>query len=162
MNAVVLLDVHNESSAATAPADRRVRECVEQAIVAVRGEADATFEVSVKFVDEHEGRLLNRKYRAQDCATNVLSFPAERPRGLPASEPELLGDIVICGSIVEREAREQGKEAAGHWDHMLIHGTLHLLGFDHQDDREAAEMEDLETELLAARGIENPYPGPTV
>jgi probable rRNA maturation factor len=160
MGLQVLVELQNATAATSAPAEDTVRECITQAVAAVRGADSKDCELSVRFVDEDEGRLLNQRYRAQDKATNVLSFAAEQPPGLPAGAGEMLGDIVICGAVVEREARQQGKDAAGHWDHMLVHGTLHLLGFDHQDDQQATEMEALESKILAARGIHDPYLGP--
>ena len=110
--------------------------------------------VCLRIVDEFEAQNLNKQYRHIDKATNVLSFPAELP-----SEVELkfLGDIVICASIVEREALEQGKQLNAHWAHLLVHGVLHLQGHDHQDDREADEMESLEIKILQILNIQNPY-----
>ncbi|MFO7858094.1 MAG: rRNA maturation RNase YbeY [Ectothiorhodospiraceae bacterium] len=114
-------------------------------------------EVVVRVVDAEEGRTLNRTYRGRDTATNVLSFPCEvAPEFGPVPE---LGDLVICASVVTREAREQGKTLRDHWAHMIVHGTLHLLGYDHGDDDEAAVMEDRERAILAAFGIPDPYAG---
>jgi probable rRNA maturation factor len=114
-------------------------------------------EVSVRIVDAEEVRTLNREYRDKDRATNVLSFPAGPLAGLPDDAPILLGDIVVCASVVDSEAAEQGKDVADHWAHMLVHGTLHLLGFDHEDDTEAAAMEALETQVLTQHGLPDPY-----
>ena len=114
-------------------------------------------EVGVRVVDTDEIRMLNREYRDKDAATNVLSFPTGPVSGLPDDEPQPLGDIVICAAVVADEAVEQGKDAADHWAHMLVHGTLHLLGYDHQADDEAREMEGLETRVLAAYGVADPY-----
>jgi len=111
-------------------------------------------ELSIRIVDAREGRALNRQYRGKDYATNVLSFPAELPRGIA---PPLLGDLAICAPVVVREAREQGKTPRDHYAHLTVHGVLHLLGFDHQNDREAARMEKLETGVLAKLGIADPY-----
>jgi len=111
-------------------------------------------ELTVRVVENAESRELNRTYRGKDSATNVLSFPAELPPGI---EVPLLGDIVICATLVADEAREQGKAPLDHWAHLTIHGVLHLLGYDHQDDAEAEEMEALETRLLASLGIDDPY-----
>ena len=99
-------------------------------------------------------RDLNARYRGKDRPTNVLSFPADLPE---AVELPLLGDIVICAPVVHDEARQQGKSPAAHWDHMLIHGVLHLLGYDHESDREAEEMEALETRALQILGWPCPY-----
>lgn len=113
--------------------------------------------IAVRIVDEPEIRALNRDYRGKDKPTNVLSFPAEPLQGLPPDMHEELGDIVICAPVVAREADEQGKRPADHWAHMLVHGTLHLLGYDHLDSDDAERMEALEREILAAAGIADPY-----
>lgn len=111
-------------------------------------------EISIYIVDETESQTLNHQYRQQEKPTNVLSFPADIPveLGIP-----LLGDLVICAPVVEREAVEQGKTLAAHWAHMLVHGTLHLLGYDHIEDTEAEEMEALETKILGDLGFPAPY-----
>ena len=111
-------------------------------------------ELSIRLVDEAESQTLNRDYRGKDKPTNVLSFPADLP---PELELPLLGDLVVCRQVVEREAEEQHKAPHDHWAHMIIHGTLHLLGFDHIDDGEAEVMEALEIALLGQLGIDNPY-----
>lgn len=118
---------------------------------------DDNIEVAVRIVGADEIRALNKLYREQDKATNVLSFPAGEIEGLPHDAGRLLGDVVVCAPVVAREASEQGKQLADHWGHMLVHGTLHLLGFDHETDAEAAEMEGLETKILAARSVTDPY-----
>ena len=116
-------------------------------------------EVSVRIVDEAEIRDLNSRYRGKDRPTNVLAFPAalDKLPGLPADSAMLVGDLVVCAPIVRREAGEQGKLLAHHWAHMLIHGFLHLVGFDHQNDAEASAMEALEVRILADLGLGNPY-----
>jgi probable rRNA maturation factor len=112
--------------------------------------------VSIRVVDEAEGRALNRDYRQRDHATNVLSFPAEPlPKGVKG--PRLLGDLVLCAPIVAREARAQGKRPADHWAHLTVHGTLHLVGHDHMEPAEAERMESLEVRILAGLGIADPY-----
>jgi len=111
-------------------------------------------ELTIRLVDEDEGRNLNHTYRGKDYATNVLSFPADLP---PELDLPLLGDLVVCAPVVAREATEQGKPLNAHWAHMVIHGCLHLLGYDHIDDTEADEMETLERELLAQLSIADPY-----
>ena len=111
-------------------------------------------EVTVRLVDEAESQQLNHTYRGKDKPTNVLSFPFECPPGI---ELPLLGDLVICRQVVEREATEQDKPLMAHWAHMVVHGSLHLLGYDHIEDGEAEEMEVLEIEFMAALGFENPY-----
>ena len=111
-------------------------------------------DLAIRLVDDKEGRALNRHYRGKDYATNVLSFPAELPEGVKLP---LLGDLVICVPVVEREAREQGKRLNDHYAHLTIHGALHLLGWDHEDEREAECMEQLEREILASLNIADPY-----
>lgn len=111
-------------------------------------------DLAIRLVDAKEGRAFNRHYRGKDYATNVLSFPAELPEGV---QLPLLGDLVICTPVVAREAREQGKPLNEHYAHLTVHGVLHLLGWDHEDDKEAESMEQLEREILATMGIADPY-----
>lgn len=108
----------------------------------------------VRLVDEAESADLNLNYRHKAGPTNVLSFPFEPPPGVRDSH---LGDLVICVEVVRREAMEQGKPEADHWAHMLVHGVLHLLGYDHQDETEAERMESLERRILASCHIPDPY-----
>lgn len=115
-------------------------------------------DLAIRIVDNEEGQALNRHYRGKDYATNVLSFPAERPPGLPKNARfPLLGDLVICAPVVAREAAEQGKPVNAHYAHMTVHGVLHLLGWDHENDADAQAMEQLEREILAGLGIADPY-----
>ena len=117
-------------------------------------------DLAVRIVGTREGRALNRHYRGKDYATNVLSFPAELdetiklPKGVTLP---LLGDLVLCAPVVAREAREQKKPLAAHYAHLTVHGTLHLLGWDHADDKDAECMEQLERDILAGLGISDPY-----
>ncbi|MCO4314811.1 rRNA maturation RNase YbeY [Pectobacterium versatile] len=111
-------------------------------------------EVTIRIVDEAESRDLNNTYRGKDKPTNVLSFPFEAP---PEVELPLLGDLIICRQVVEREAAEQEKTVEEHWAHMVVHGSLHLLGYDHIEDSEAEEMEALETEIMQGMGYADPY-----
>ena len=115
---------------------------------------DPRREVTIRFVDEHESQTLNRDYRGKDKTTNVLSFPFESPPGI---DLPLLGDLVICHAVVAQEAAEQGKSLEHHYAHMVVHGTLHLMGYDHIDDQEAEEMEQFERELLGELNIAAPY-----
>ena len=129
-------------------------EQIEQwATAAVQPESDDV-EMTVRIVDEAESQTLNRTYRAKDRPTNVLSFPFECPTEV--SLP-LLGDLVICRQVVEYEAAEQEKPLMAHWAHMVVHGSLHLLGYDHIDDTEAEEMESLETKIMQGLGFVDPY-----
>jgi len=111
-------------------------------------------ELTVRIVDEEESQQLNFEYRGKDKPTNVLSFPFEAPAHVPLS---LLGDLIVCKQIVAREAVEQGKTSQAHWAHMIVHGCLHLLGYDHIEDEEAEEMEGIERIVLADLGFEDPY-----
>lgn len=115
-------------------------------------------DLAIRLVGAREGRALNRHYRGKDYATNVLSFPAELPEGLPKGvKLPLLGDLVLCAPVVAREAKEQGKPLAAHYAHLTVHGCLHLLGWDHEQSREAEAMEQLEREILAGLGLPDPY-----
>ena len=116
-------------------------------------------ELVVRIVDEAESRQINSEYRGKDKPTNVLSFPFENPPGLLDLGEELpyLGDLVICASIVNQEARDQQKTEQAHWAHMVVHGCLHLQGFDHLDEQQAEEMESLEIEILEGLGFDSPY-----
>ena len=129
-------------------------EQIEQwATAAVQPQSDEV-EMTVRIVDEAESHALNLNYRGKDRPTNVLSFPFECPDEV---ELPLLGDLVICRQVVEREAREQDKPLMAHWAHMVVHGSLHLLGYDHIEDDEAEEMESLETQIMTGLGFADPY-----
>ena len=132
------------------PAATSFRKWVAAALKGRIREAD----LAVRIVDTKEGRALNRHYRGKDYATNVLSFPAELPEGV---KMPLLGDLVICAPVVAREAKEQHKPAVAHYAHLTVHGVLHLLGWDHDDDKEAEAMEQLERDILAELGLPDPY-----
>lgn len=111
-------------------------------------------ELTVRIVDENEARELNREYRGKDYAPNVLSFPMN---GEGPADTGLLGDVVICAEVVEREALEQHKPARAHWSHLVVHGVLHCCGFEHDTDDDARRMESLETAILAGFGFPDPY-----
>lgn len=121
----------------------------------------APLEISLVFTDDAEQRGLNRDYRHKDSATNVLSFPNMDDAAVAAPEglPRLLGDVVLARETIAREADAQGKSFADHTTHLLVHGILHLLGYDHLEAAGAAEMEALEVEILAGLGIADPYAG---
>jgi probable rRNA maturation factor len=107
-------------------------------------------QIAIRLVDGDEGQRLNNEYRGKDHATNVLSFPYE-------TEPLLMGDLVICPTVVAREAAEQGKPLAAHYAHLTVHGLLHLQGWDHENEGDAQAMEDEERKILAALGYPDPY-----
>jgi probable rRNA maturation factor len=118
-------------------------------------------ELTIRLVDETESADLNQHYRGRSGPTNVLSFPFELPPGIKAGDlgdlPVLLGDLVICAALVEREAAEQGKTPVAHWAHIVVHGLLHLRGHDHLDPADATRMETLETATLSGLGFPPPY-----
>lgn len=107
-------------------------------------------EVTIRIVDEAEGRLLNHTYRDKDYATNVLTFPL-------TEEPYLMGDIIICAPVVEKEAKQQHKDLLAHYAHLTVHGILHLHGYDHETEAQAELMESLETAIVTKLGYANPY-----
>ncbi len=145
------IDIESNSKSQQIPAQAELERWISAALHSQQFE-DA--EVSIYIVDEDESQELNAQYRNKDKPTNVLSFPADIPEevGVP-----LLGDLVVCAPVVEREAQEQGKTLQAHWAHMLVHGTLHLLGFDHIADDEAEAMETLETQIVIGLGYPAPY-----
>jgi probable rRNA maturation factor len=154
----VLVDVFQACDDDTIPGADIVRNWVVLTARAAGHSSDV--DVSVRIVNAEESRALNKEYRGKDWPTNVLSFPAGRIEGLPNDVPVQLGDIVVCASVVSDEADEQDKAVADHWAHMIVHGTLHLMGYDHQTDAEAAEMEALETRILMKSGLKDPYLAP--
>ena len=146
------------SSAQQVPSEHQLGLWAEAAIQshtqAQHPQANSDTELSLRIVDPEESQNLNKQYRGKDKPTNVLSFPADLPDFI---ESPLLGDLVICANVVATEAAEQQKELEHHWAHMVVHGCLHLLGYDHIDDTDAEEMEALEIEILARLNIANPY-----
>lgn len=148
----VHLDRQQASSANNLPS----AEALERWVVAVLSHhpEEQRNELTVRFVDDDESYRLNHTYRGKPSPTNVLSFPFESP---PEVALPLLGDLIICAPVVQREAREQAKALQDHYAHMVIHGTLHLMGYDHLEDDEAEVMEALECAILAELGIASPY-----
>jgi len=157
MTTTTTIEVQIASDKSDLPDEEQLRNWVLSAVQAVDASAGKDFELSVRLVDEDEARELNGRYRNKDKATNVLSFPFEDFDGLPEDMVRPLGDIVVCAPVVAQEASQQKKALLDHWAHMVIHGTLHLLGYDHQDEAQADTMETLEIDILRGFGIENPY-----
>ncbi len=148
------LDLQLACDAAPLPAVEDFRTWAEAALAGAGFDDPA--EMTLRIVGEAESAELNGAYRGKDTPTNVLSFPFEMPEGVTL-EAELLGDLVVCAPVVAHEACAQGKPARAHWAHMVVHGTLHLLGYDHVDDAGAAEMEALETRIMDGLGFPDPY-----
>ncbi len=143
------LEIQREINDPSVPDDARIESWIRQTL----GD-DMAVILNIRIVDLAEGWALNREWRGKDYATNVLSFPAEVP---PLDGVRVLGDVVLCAPVIVREAVEQGKSLEAHWAHLVIHGVLHLLGFDHTDGAGAARMETRETQLLTGLGFPNPY-----
>ncbi len=150
MSAQVYIDLQIASISKQLPALAEIQQWATAAVGERRDEA----EISVRIVDTEEGADLNEHWRNKTGPTNVLSFPSDLP---PELELPLLGDLVICAPVVERESEQQGKGLKAHWAHMVVHGTLHLLGYDHIEDQQADIMESLETQIMATLGFPDPY-----
>jgi len=147
------LDVQREVSAL--PGDDELFSWVSETLD-FENHADA--ELTIRFVNENESAELNKQYRNKNGATNILSFPFEVPAELDGEvELNLLGDLIICSDIVKKEAEQQNKSEIAHWAHMLVHGTLHLLGYDHLTDADADVMEAKEIKILSKLGYSDPY-----
>lgn len=146
----IILDLQLASAVDNLPLETEFQQWLEAAILPFQADA----EVTVRIVDNPESQQLNLAYRGKDKPTNVLSFPFQCPPGIELS---LLGDLVICAPEVVTEAKEQGKSLTAHWAHMVVHGSLHLLGFDHINDDDAEQMETEEVTILQQLGFTNPY-----
>ena len=146
------IDLQNAVEAESAPDEAECRTLVSEVLSMLKDEQPA--ELTIRIVDEAESAELNEEYRGKKGPTNVLSFPFEAPVELPV---RLLGDLVICASKVESEAVDQHKSIKAHWSHLIVHGTLHLLGYDHQSDEQAEAMESLERNILHNLGFPDPY-----
>lgn len=159
------LDIQHACESAGLPDDAELGTCIQAAILAAGRVPPNSAVLTLRIVDSDEGRELNERYRGRNGPTNVLSFPFEPPPGLPpealgAGGEVPLGDIVVCAPVLRREAQLQAKSLAAHSAHLVIHGTLHLLGFDHIDPADASEMEALESTILAGLGFAPPYEVP--
>lgn len=146
-----IIDLQNACDSQVVPSIDLFQQWVNTALTAVTKEA---FEITIRLVNIEESQQLNKQYRHKDKPTNVLSFGFEVPEGIDLN---LLGDLVICSQVVEQEAKAQNKPLFDHWAHIVIHGCLHLLGYDHINDTDANEMERLEVKILAMLSISNPY-----
>jgi probable rRNA maturation factor len=144
----------------TGVTDAMLRRAAGAAFAAAAPAAETRFEITILLTDDGEMRELNRTWRGKDFPTNVLSFPAAEPIGAATARPTPLGDIVLAAETVLAEAAEQGITPAAHAAHLVVHGMLHLLGFDHERDEDAEAMEALETNVLDGLGIADPYAEP--
>jgi probable rRNA maturation factor len=148
-----LIDLQVACTTDELPSQAQLQLWVETAL-STASQTTQTFELTIRLVEPEESQQLNNQFRGQNKPTNVLSFPFEVPEGLTLN---LLGDLVICVDIMKNEAKLQNKKLFDHWAHLVIHGCLHLLGFDHISDIEAVEMEGIEVAALAKLHINNPY-----
>lgn len=148
----VAVVIQNETSSSNVPSPARLRAWARAAVANA-----AVGEVTVRLVDEPESAGLNRRFRGRAGATNVLAFPAEASLPTDAAELPPIGDVVVCAPLVLREAAEQGRASEAHWAHIVIHGCLHLVGYDHESDAQARRMESRERALLARFDFPDPY-----
>jgi probable rRNA maturation factor len=144
------IDIQRICPSSDSPSDTDIHLWVQAAL----GQREDCTELSIRIVSKSEIAALNHQYRGNQGATNVLSFPFDAVVPVPLP---LLGDLVICASVVSEEASQQGKMPQAHWAHMVIHGVLHLLGYDHVKDEQAQIMEQLETDILLSLGYPAPY-----
>ena len=151
MNIILFVDRNTHMAS---PSDQAIENWVCHTLTGAQSHFKQTPELSIRITDEDEAATFTQTFRAKPGPTNVLSFPADLP---PDAESGLLGDLVICAPLVEREAAQQAKPVEAHWAHLIIHGVLHLLGHDHQTSAEAELMERLEIDLLHHLGFPNPY-----
>lgn len=147
---MIYTEVQNASTAENIPGPDQFQRWLETALA----DLDRDIEVVIRIVDEPESAELNQQYRQKSGPTNVLSFPVELPEGVSI---DLIGDLVICAPVVEAEARQQNKPQRDHWTHMVVHGVLHLLGYDHIEESQAEIMEAIEVSILKKMNINNPY-----
>ncbi len=146
---MLLVDIQNDENYSGLPAGSEFQRWVEAALL----DEYANLEQTIRIVGETESRRLNAQFRGKDSPTNVLSFPSQSDY----LEYQCLGDLVICAPLVARESHQQNKPETAHWAHLVVHGMLHLQGYDHETVAEATEMENLEVEILSTLGYSNPY-----
>ncbi len=144
------LDIQRIHQTESLPTDNQFSEWVNAALF----DENQDSEIVIRIVDENESAMLNQQYRKKQGPTNILSFPFDPPKSIDLN---LLGDLVICASVVEREAQQQNKIICDHWAHITIHGVLHLQGFDHLEEHEAEVMETQEITILHSLNLNNPY-----
>ena len=149
-----VIDLQIACTSTELPTEDQLQLWVDTALAEVSTNPTQSFELTIRLVNNEESQTLNNQYREKNKPTNVLSFPFEVPEGI---ELNLLGDLVICIDVMEEEAQAQNKALFDHWAHLVIHGCLHLVGFDHISDTEADEMESIEIIILEKLGINNPY-----
>jgi len=145
----IKVDLQNDAALASVPRKQQFQKWVAAALQ----ESHSELEQTIRIVDETESRDLNSRFRDKDNATNVLAFPSDSD----LLDYDCLGDLVICAPILVAEATTQGKPVEAHWAHLVVHGMLHLQGFDHNKDDETAQMEALEIKILIILGYTNPY-----
>ncbi|MEX0738491.1 MAG: rRNA maturation RNase YbeY [Pseudohongiella sp.] len=156
----VITDLINDSGETDIPEAARFQQWAETTLIGINapGTAEKPVSLSIRIVDSLESAALNKSYRGKTHATNVLSFGCDLPDLMLAQLDETpLGDLVICAAVVRQEAQEQNKPATAHWAHMVVHGVLHLNGYDHVNDHDAEQMETEEIQILAKLGFGNPY-----
>jgi probable rRNA maturation factor len=152
------MSVKNKLTLSVQYPDARLKEVITRTAIRkwIQAALFAPAELTIRFVDAEEGRALNKQYRGKDYATNVLTFAYNEGEELDGDAPTQ-ADIILCTDVLEKEAAEQKKSVEEHTAHLIVHGVLHAQGYDHEDDEEAAEMEGIETELLAGLGYADPY-----
>ena len=152
MTETVAVQIQRASECDTVPTDDTLRAWITTAVDATRHG-----EMTLRIVAEAESADLNMRYRGHEGPTNVLAFPAEAVRFTMEGDLSPIGDLVVCAPLLAREAREQGKTAQAHWAHVVVHGSLHLVGYDHETNKQAQLMEARERELMATLGFPDPY-----
>jgi probable rRNA maturation factor len=152
----VSIEVEDEAWQALAGLDQLARTAVASALSGAGANGEER-EIALLFTSDQSIAEINADWRGKNNPTNVLSFPASSDMPIPEGEPRPLGDIVLSHGVIAREAAEQGKTLHDHTAHLIVHGVLHLLGFDHETDEEAGKMEHLETSILKGLGISDPY-----
>jgi probable rRNA maturation factor len=152
---IAAIDIADDAWCRVADLERLTERAIGAALV--HAQADMNVEISVVFASDREAARLNTEWRQRTYAPNILSFPASKTQDVPEGEPKPLGDLILAIGTVAREAEEQGKPLTSHLTHLIVHGTLHLLGFDHVADGDARRMETAEIAILAGLGVKDPY-----